>query len=69
MKSGTEVKEFIIPMPVCPTYRVISVHDDKIHKELFIMTGITEKEYNKLVEQLENNPKVAEQLGLYVVEE
>ena len=48
MKSGTEVKEFIIPMPVCPTYRVISVHDDKVRKELFIMTGINEKDYHKL---------------------
>ena len=35
-------------MPVCPTYRVISVHYDRIRKELFIMTGITEKEYNTL---------------------
>lgn len=40
--------EYVIPMPVCPTYRVLNVHDDKIHKEFFIMTGINEKEYNKL---------------------
>ena len=40
--------EYIIPMPVCPTYRVLNVHYDKIHKEFFIMTGINEKEYNKL---------------------
>lgn len=35
-------------MPVDPTYKVISSHSDKIHKELFIITGITEKDYYKL---------------------
>ena len=35
-------------MPVDPTYKIISVHNDKIHKELFIMTGISEVEHRKL---------------------
>ena len=36
-------------MPVNPTYRVISLHNfDRFHKELFIITGISEREYAKL---------------------
>lgn len=43
-----EQKICTIKLPVDPTYKIISVHSDKIHKELFIMTGITEKECHKL---------------------
>lgn len=35
-------------MPVDPTYKVISVHNNYNVKELFIMTGINELEYKKL---------------------
>lgn len=38
----------VIKMPVDPTYKVISVHKDIMIKELFIITGITEREYNNL---------------------
>ena len=38
----------IIPMPVDPTYKVISVHKNVYAKEFFIITGIDENEYNKL---------------------
>ena len=48
LKLSTEEIVHTIQMPVDPTYKIISVHNDKIHKELFIMTGITEKEYYKL---------------------
>ena len=35
-------------MPVDPTYKVISVHENHYAKELFIITGITELEHKKL---------------------
>ena len=35
-------------MPVDPTYKVISVHENHNVKELFIITGITELEHKKL---------------------
>ena len=35
-------------MPVDPTYRVISVHNNPSVKELFIITGISELEHKKL---------------------
>ena len=35
-------------MPVNPTYYVISANEDRTVKELFIMMGITEREYVKL---------------------
>lgn len=40
--------ERVIKMPVDNTYRVISFRDNHSYKELFIMTGINEDEYNKL---------------------
>lgn len=40
--------EHIIQMPVDPTYRVISVDNNHAYKELFIITGITEKEYHNI---------------------
>lgn len=38
----------IIPMPIDPTYKVISVYNSPAGKEIFIITGITELEYKKL---------------------
>ena len=43
-----EQKIYTIKLPVDPTYKVISFRKDKLIKELFIITGITEKEYHKL---------------------
>lgn len=37
-----------IPMPTDNTYRVISSHKSPVLNELFIMTGISEAEVNKL---------------------
>ena len=38
----------IIPMPIDPTYKVISVHVNPASKELFIITGISELEHKKV---------------------
>lgn len=38
----------IIPMPIDPTYKVITGHKTGSTKELFIMTGINELEYKKI---------------------
>ena len=35
-------------MPVDPTYKVISVHNNPVSKEIFIITGISELEHKKL---------------------
>ena len=35
-------------MPIDPTYKIISVHASSLCKELFIMTGITEKQYHAI---------------------
>ena len=48
LKLSTEETVHIIQMPVDPTYKVISVHDSPNSKEIFIITGINELEYNKL---------------------
>ncbi len=39
---------YIIPMPVDPTYKVISVQNNLSGKEIFIITGISELEHKKL---------------------
>ena len=39
---------YTIPMPIDPTYKVVSVHVDFNSKDIFIMTGITDLEYKKL---------------------
>ena len=48
MKSSTEGIVHTIQMPVDPTYKVISVHQNPVNKELFIITGISELEHKKL---------------------
>ena len=35
-------------MPVDPTYKVISVHNNPVSKEIFIITGINDIEHKKL---------------------
>lgn len=40
--------EIVIPMPIDPTYKIVSVHTNPTNKEIFVMTGITEEEYNKI---------------------
>ena len=35
-------------MPIDTTYKIISAHNDKNIKEIFIITGISEDEYHKL---------------------
>lgn len=47
-KLSTEGIIHIIPMPIDPTYKVISVHVNPDAKELFIITGISELEYKKV---------------------
>ena len=47
-KLSTEGMIHIIPMPIDPTYKVISVHNSPVAKELFIITGISELEHKKL---------------------
>ena len=44
------------------------VKQDRKQKQEYI-DSLSEEQYNKLVEQLENNPNIAYKLGLYVVEE
>lgn len=39
---------YIIPMPVDPTYKVVSVQNNFSGKEIFIITGISELEHKKL---------------------
>ena len=48
LKSSTEGMVYTIPMPVDPTYKVISVHHNPNANELFIITGISELEHKKL---------------------
>lgn len=48
LKSSTEGIVHTIQMPVDPTYKVISVHQNPVNKELFIITGISELEHKKL---------------------
>ena len=48
MKSSTEEMVHTIQMPIDPTYKIISVHNNPVTKELFIITGISELEHKKL---------------------
>ena len=48
LKSSTEGMVYTIPMPVDPTYKVISVHHNPAANELFIITGISDLEHKKL---------------------
>lgn len=40
--------ERIIQMPVDPTYKIIAIRNNPSNKELFIILGITENQYNKI---------------------
>ena len=48
LKLSTEGIVHTIQMPIDPTYKVISVHNNPNAKELFIITGISELEHKKL---------------------
>lgn len=47
-KSNIETEIHTIQMPIDPTYKIISTKVNPVNKELFIITGINEKEYNNL---------------------
>ena len=47
-KSSTKEMEHTIQMPIDPTYKIISVHNNPGNKEIFIITGISELECKKL---------------------
>lgn len=48
LNSNLKAEMNIIQMPIDPTYKIISVHNNPTSKYLFIITGITQREYEKI---------------------